>query len=108
MTKKIINLTPHTITFMDLLNNVLFEVQSSGVARATQKRVPIGTGNGITVKQTEYVEVEGLPAPDGETIYIVSVLTAQAARGRNDLYIVDDTVRDEQGRIIGCRALAQV
>lgn len=27
---------------------------------------------------------------------------------RDNLYIVDDTVRDEQGRIIGCRALAQI
>ena len=106
--KKMINLTPHTIIFVDSNNQFITSVPSSGIARAAQKRVPIGTVNGITVNKTEYGAVEGLPDPEYGTIYIVSVLTAQAAPDRNDLYIVDDTVRDDQGRIIGCRALAQI
>lgn len=106
--KKMINLTPHTIIFVDSNNQFITSVPSSGIARAVQKRVPIGTVNGITVNKTEYGAVEGLPDPEYGTIYIVSVLTAQAAPHRNDLYIVDDTVRDDQGRIIGCRALAQI
>lgn len=106
---KMINLTPHAINFLDKNNNLVACIPSSGIARAAQKRVPIGTVNGITVNKTEYGAVEGLPDPEYGTIYIVSVLTTQAAPpDRNDLYIVDDTVRDDQGRIIGCRALAQI
>lgn len=106
--KKIINLTPHAVTFMDGNNNVLSVVESSGIARAEQKRVSIGDVNGIPVNKTEYGKVIDLPESAEDTIYIVSVLTAQAAKGRKDLYIVDDTVRDNAGRIIGCRALAQI
>lgn len=105
---KMINLTPHAINFLDEKNNLVACIPSSGIARAAQKRVPISTVNGIVVNRTEYGEVEGLPGPAKDTIYIVSVLTAQAAPDRNDLYIVDDTVRDDQGRIVGCRALAQI
>lgn len=105
---KMINLTPHAISFLDKDNNLITCVPSAGVARAAQKRVPVSTVNGIVVNRTEYGEAEGLPDPAKDTIYIVSVLTAQAAPDRDDLYIVDDTVRDEQGRIIGCRALAQI
>ena len=105
---KMINLTPHAISFLDKDNNLITCVPSAGVARAAQKRVPISTVNGITVNKTQYGEVEGLPAQEDGTIYIVSVLRAQAAPDRNDLYIVDDAVRDDQGRIVGCRALAQI
>ena len=53
------------------------------------------------------IDVYDLPSPQPDTIYIVSRLVAEATR-REDLYIVDDAVRDENGRIIGCRALASV
>jgi len=46
------------------------------------------------------------PRPD--TIYVVSALVAQAVPERQDVFIVDDAVRDDQGRIIGARALAHV
>lgn len=107
MEKFMVNLTPHTIRFIDSNGEVIHEVPSSGIARAEQRRIPICTINGIAVNKTEYGEVIGLPEPVEGTIYIVSVLTAQAARGRSDVYIVDDLVRDSAGRIIGCRGLTQ-
>jgi len=48
------------------------------------------------------------PEPQEGTIFIVSALTAQAVPDRQDVFIVDDAVRDDQGRIIGARALAHV
>lgn len=63
----------------------------------------------IKVNSTSFGEVEGLPEPQEGTIFIVSALVAQALRGvRDDLVIPDDTVRDEQGRIIGCKSFARV
>lgn len=105
----IINLTPHAITFMDGNNSVIATVEPSGtIARASQTRETVGNINGIAVNQCSYGEVTGLPDPQDGTIYLVSALTAQACRDRNDVFITDDAVRDDAGRIIGCRAIARI
>lgn len=106
--KKIVNLTPHTITVLNGENEVSSEFPSQGVARAAQSREKVTDILGIPVNKTVFGEVQDLPEQEEDTIYIVSALTAQAAPDRTDLYIVDDLVRDEAGRIIGCRALAQI
>ena len=109
---KIVNLTPHALNFLDAENRVVLTVPSSGVARAAQRRENIGTidVDGVTLPVTRSVfgAVEGLPAPEADTIYVVSALTAQAVPKREDVFIVDDSVRDENGRIIGVRGLAHV
>mgnify|MGYP003092115823 FL=1 len=55
---------------------------------------------------------EDLPAPEDGIYYIVSVITANAAKaeGRttSDLVITADPVRDDSGRIIGCKRFALV
>lgn len=106
---KIINLTPHEITFLDGNNSVLATIEPSGaIARASQTREAIGEVNGIVVNQCSYGSVTGLPDPQDGTIYLVSALTAQACRDRNDVFIVDDAVRNEAGQIVGCRAIARI
>ena len=105
----IINLTPHTINFLDESNRPIMTVEPSGViARAKQTRTLRGTVAGIPVNQCAYGTVQGLPEPAKETIYVVSSITAQACPERADVYIVDDSVRNEDGRIIGVRALAHI
>jgi hypothetical protein len=68
------------------------------------------TVDGITVpvNRTQFGAVTGLPEPQPDTIFVVSALVAQAVPDRPDVFIVDDAVRDEQGRVIGARALAHV
>lgn len=109
---KIVNLTPHALNFLDAENHVALNVPSSGVARAAQRRESIGIidADGVTlpVARSKFGAVEGLPAPEAGTIYIVSAITAQAVPERDDVFIVDDSVRDENGRIIGVRGLAHV
>lgn len=85
---------------------------SGSVPRCATTRVQVGTVtvNGVTVpiNRTQFGDVDGLPAPALDTFYIVSALVAQAVKGtRDDVLIVDDAVRDDQGRIIGARALAR-
>lgn len=105
----IVNLTPHTINFLDGDNNPVLTVEPSGViARARQTRTPCGTVAGIPVNRCAYGTVQGLPEPAKETIYVVSSITAQACPEREDVYIVDNSVRNEDGRIIGVRALAHI
>lgn len=105
----IINLTPHAINFLREDNSVLATVEPSGtIARASQTRARVSEVNGIVVNQCSYGAVIGLPDPQPETIYLVSALTAQACRDRNDVFITDDAVRNESGQIIGCRAIAHI
>ena len=100
---KIVNLTPHEITLCGE------RLPSSGVARVAQTTQQVDQINGIPVNRVSFGEVNGLPEAQKDTIYIVSKIVAEAVKGqRNDVYIVDKTIRNEQGQIIGCEALAKV
>lgn len=108
----LINLTPHAISILDEANNPVLVLPSAGVARAASTRTCVGTvdaeGISIPVNATSFGEVVGLPDQQPGVGYVVSVLTAQAVKGRDDVFVTDDAVRDAEGRIIGCRALARV
>ena len=110
--RKIVNLTPHTINFVEWDNDIIASIPSSGVVRAAQHRQIVDTivADGITLPIAHYTygDVQGLPAPEADTIYIVSEITAQAVPKRPDVFIVDDFARNENGWIIGVRGLAHV
>lgn len=109
----IVNLTPHTITLLDSNNQPLLLIASSGVARVSAQTTVIGYYflKDIEVPRTHtvYGQIEGLPEPTRGTLYIVSgmVKSALAAQGiiREDVVVPGMQVRDEQGRVIGCRSL---
>lgn len=127
---KIVNLTPHQIALFKTTDCT--EVQqgsykaltlkegaqplavypSEGVARATATKAIVDqlevAGQLVAVNATSYGMPEGLPEPQAGTYYIVSALTAQAAKDRHDLLIVDGTVRAGDGRICGCTAFGRV
>lgn len=129
---KVINLTPHDIRIYkqddcaeivqgNYKTLVLKEgaepamvLPSEGVARATQTKKQTGAislnGLEIPINATVYGNAERLPeeANDNETFYVVSALTAQWAAWRSDLLIVDSTVRDSEGRIVGCTAFSRI
>ena len=107
----IFNLTPHRINIVDEEGNVIKVFESEGVARAAQDDVEIGTLEGIPIIETTFGEPIDLPEYSHDTYYIVSALTAKAASlsGRNtqDLLLTAKTVRNSDGQIIGCQALAK-
>jgi len=104
----IINLTPHAITFV-LEGGIRKVIQPSGeLARLTTKTVTIGEVNGIPVTTTEYGDVTGLPEPTDGTVYIVSSLVAGRVPDRKDVFIPNESVRDAEGRIVGCKSLGRV
>ena len=106
----IINLTPHTINFVDAEGNAILSVPASGqLARVSAKTVTSDvTYNGIPVTYTSYGEVEGLPEREENTIYVVSSLVASRIPNREDVFIPNESVRDPEGRIIGCKSLGHV
>ncbi|MEM3714710.1 MAG: hypothetical protein QXF82_07160 [Nitrososphaeria archaeon] len=107
---QIINLTPHEIKIV-LDNGGTIAVPPSGtVARVTTTLTKQGYIDGIPVYVTEFGEVEGLPEPQADTIYIVSALVLGAiSRERTDVYapLTAKAVRDENGNIIGVPGLTR-
>lgn len=114
MAMKLINLTPHEVALRDSAeSSPWLVIPSEGAARAAEFRdhfdnVDTDDGHAIRVNRLSLGEVTGLPDPIHGVGYIVSRVIAEALPLRHDLYIVDQTVRDAQGRIVGCAALAQV
>lgn len=102
---KIINLTPHDINIQGLE-----PISSSGKARCKEKNEVIGKVGEIDIIKKEFGEVEGLPPiEDINVIYIVSLPIAQAVKGiREDCYIPGEIIRDNSGKIVGCKNLAKV
>lgn len=102
------NLTPHAINFVSQDGDILKTVEPSGsVARVSVKTETIGEADGIPVTSSVYGEIKNLPEPEEGTIYIVSSLVAGRTK-RKDVFIPNEPVRDEKGRIIGCRSLGRV
>ena len=113
---KIINLTPHAITVLKNGEEIAVYEASGSIARCESKTVAVGEIAGIPLTETRFGKlylIDGkrvkheLPERQDGTFYIVSALVARAA-GREDFIIVNDTVRDDNGRIIGCQSFAHV
>jgi len=104
-TEMVVNLTPHAITFVDSNGDIALTVEPSGtIARVTTETIVTGICVGIPVTETKFGEVENLPEPQEGVVYIVSSLVAQRCKGRDDVFIPNESVRDENGRIIGCKS----
>lgn len=98
---RIVNMTPHTINLPDV------SIPSSGSARVSETATQIDTIDGICICKKSYGAVEGLPEPQSGVYYIVSSIVLAAAPDRSDLLVPHDMIRDADGRIVGCKALAR-
>jgi hypothetical protein len=97
----LVNLTPHAIDVVGW-----GEVPPSGeVARCEEVVTSMPSILGIPVIRKELGDIVGLPDPEPNTCYVVSLVVAQKA-GRSDVLAVGETVRDGSGRIVGCKSLA--
>jgi hypothetical protein len=109
---KIVNLTAHKVVVYADSEPILSVEPSGSVARLSERVVVappllLGADGTVPAVRLEYAdEVIDLPAPRNEVIFIVSRVLAAVVR-RPDLYFPYEEVRDEAGRILGCRALGQ-
>lgn len=105
MSTQILNLTPHEI------NIGTASIKPFGVvARVYVESISDGeftTASGVTIpiSHSYYGDVENLPNPMPNTIYIVSALVASRVPTRSDVFYPCCMVRDTQGRVIGCKTL---
>ena len=101
----IVNLTPHPINLFDSDGNQVV-IQSSGLARCAVTTTAVGKVNGIKVNESHFGEIQGLPEPKTDTVYVVSAMVLSALHGtREDVLGLSEYVRDEQGRTVGAKAL---
>ena len=108
---KLVNCTPHDVNLITESENITFP-RSGIIPRLTEQQVKINSINSngieIDIMEKSFLEPEGLPESQENTIFIVSALVAGAVKNRDDLVIPNDIIRDEEGRIIGCKNLAKV
>src|SRR5258708_6514980 len=111
---KLMNYTPHDISIYgenSIENGPQIVIPpSGGVARVAQielGRQRVGGFNTppVVYELVEYGHIQNLPPKVEGTLYIVSLVCALAARGRDDLLAPYIEVRNESGTMIGCRYL---
>lgn len=103
----IVNLTPHALHLFGEDNSAVATIPPSGVvARVTTSRQRIGEADGLPLFRTAYGEVQGLPEPAENTLYVVSGLV-RAAVQRPDVWQPGELVRDSAGAVIGAIGLSQ-
>jgi hypothetical protein len=116
-----VNLTPHPIRLrVDAANtaaeplddDIVVEPHADGPARvATTPGQEIGDLDGVALySATIFGAVEGLPAPQDGTVYIVSALVGGQVQGRTDVVQPgtgpkDGTVRNDAGHIFAVTRL---
>ena len=105
---RLVNLTPHPLSVVCPDGQTLQVPPSGTIARVAVTRRPAGQlrveGASLDVHVVEYGDVEGLPEPEAGVIYVVSALVASRVP-RPDVYAPGELVRDEAGRVVGCRGL---
>jgi len=105
---KVVNLTPHDVVVRLTGRDVVFP-RSGQQARVAVTQTEVAVIDSIPVVRNVYGEVQGLPAPERGTIYIVSAQVLERAGGRHDVFAPDTSpagvVRDAEGRIIAVKRL---
>jgi hypothetical protein len=101
---RIVNLTPHPVTLLGV------EIPPSGTIARVAEEIEVvryidWEGKKLPVIRKRLGEVQGLPPPQPDTVYIVSLLVAQAAM-RADVLAIGESVRDAKGNIVGAVSLA--
>ena len=103
----IINCTPHGLVFVDDAGKVIRTVEPSGILpRVSSTITVVGDIDGIPDEVTSYGEVVGLPEKKDGAILVVSAMVAARLPDRSDIRIPGRQVRDDKGRIVGCKSLS--
>ena len=103
----IFNLTPHDLSIV-LADGAIHRLPKSGnVARVATSRAAGPDVDGIPTSVTTFGDIEGLPAPWPDTVYVVSGMVAARCGDRADVFAPGELVRDDAGNVVGCRGLSR-
>ena len=102
------NFTPHNVVIV-INEETKIVIPSDGIARVTETKTPSTSidVDGVVIETfvSAFGEVENLPPQEEGIMIIVSALVASAAKGRDDLLVPGELVRDDGGNIVGCKSL---
>ena len=105
---KLRNFTPHNVVIV-INETTKIVIPSDGIARVTEAKTitPSIDVDGVIIEtfKSSFGEVENLPPQEEGVMVIVSALAADAAKGRDDLLVPGELVRDDGGNIVGCKSL---
>lgn len=101
----IINCTPHDVHVHSSDGTSRTFVKSEHVARVGCTYTKITRIDGVDINSCSYSETTGLPLSVDDTYYIVSRMVRDALPSRTDLLVPGDPIRDDAGRVIGCKGL---
>ncbi len=103
---RFVNLTPHPVRVFDPEGkNLLAEYPASGQpARCRFEMEPIEVVDGVTLYNATPVPF-GVPAPEEDTILIVSMIVRESLRKRFDLASPGEPILGQDGKSIGCKGL---
>jgi len=100
----IINMTPHEINLFIEVGEI--NLPSSGTIRLEEKINIIGNIGGVPIIEKKFFAAKKLPPEIDGVYYIVSLIVAQTYPQRKDFLVIGETIRDENGRIAGCKSFA--
>ena len=116
------NMTPHVVTL--IVEGVRVDYPSEGVIRASQKDIKVdeivtdldlgnsSAGFTIPVFSSSFGAPEGVPELEQDAVYIVSSLAYQSLKAAGmpmeHFVVPSGTIRDEQGKIVGCKGFARI
>jgi len=104
--KKIVNCTPHPITL--ITSSGTNTLPPSGICpRVEESFISIAEVDGVEIVESDRGSVQGLPEAQDGVLFVVSRMVADAigSETRDDLVSPGELIRDDQGRVIGCRNL---
>ncbi|MAG65405.1 MAG: hypothetical protein CMK74_05970 [Pseudomonadales bacterium] len=108
---KLVNLTPHTLNIhgVDAEGKAfIYNLKPGGDApRVSFIDKPYMVLDGIAIRTETMSDVEGLPSPIKDVLFVVSQIVAGACLDREDLVYPGPLIRDEDGRPIGCAGLSR-
>lgn len=102
-----INCTPHPINLVGQDGSVNTLPKGEVVPRLSQSNKIVDVVDGVSITETQFGDIQDMPEPKDGVLYIVSRLVLSAAKGRNDLVVPNELVRDDNGNIVGCKSLAR-
>ena len=101
----LVNCTPHPLNIVQRDGSILTINPCGIVPRCSSTEVVNGAIGLIDITKQTLGAVEGLPDEIPGVHVIVSRLVASAS-GRQDLLVPGALLRDDQGKVIGCKGLS--
>ena len=103
----LLNATPHALNIVQSDGSTL-TLKASGICPRCESNEIVDRAIGlIQVTRQTLGHVEGLPDPVPGLYFIVSRLVASATK-RDDLLVPGALLRDDQGKVIGCKGLSRL